>query len=107
MLKDQTSPYYAQIDPEGGQILNAQTLGFQTAWHRHGRQRPPDHRPPTRLRLAQRRHAHRAPRRRKRTVGYAERAYSLINRYQFNTGIMKGVVVGLSTSYQQNYRADT
>ena len=38
-------------------------------------------------------------------AGYAERAYSIINRYQFDGGALKGVVVGLSTSYQQNYRA--
>jgi hypothetical protein len=39
------------------------------------------------------------------TVGYAERAYSVINRYQFDRGMLRGLVVGLSTSYQQNYRA--
>ncbi len=104
MLKDQTSPYYAQIDPEGGQILNAQTLGLQTPGIGTGVNGLPitDHQlgfvSPSGGSLIVRRAG-------EATVGYAERAYSLINRYQFNTGVLKGFVVGLSTSYQQNYRA--
>ena len=104
MLKDQTSLYYAQIDPEGGQILNAQTLGLQTPGIGTGVNGLPitDHQlgfvSPSGGSLIVRRAG-------EATVGYSERAYSVINRYQFNTGVLKGFVVGLSTSYQQNYRA--
>ena len=39
------------------------------------------------------------------TVGYAERAYSLVNNYRFTEGRLRGFTLGLVTSYQQNYRA--
>ena len=40
-----------------------------------------------------------------KTTGYAERAYSLINRYQFSEGRLRGLVLGLDTTYQEKYRA--
>ena len=104
MLKDQTSPYYAQLDQESGQILNAQTLGLTTPGIGTGVNGLPitEHQlgfvSPSGGALIVRRAG-------ERTVGYAERSYSVINRYQFSTGRLKGLVLGLSTSYQQNYRA--
>ena len=38
------------------------------------------------------------------TIGYAERSYSLINRYQFDQGMLRGFVVGLSSSLRDNHR---
>lgn len=40
----------------------------------------------------------------RKTVGYPELSYSLINRHQFHEGRRRGVIIGLSTSYQQGYR---
>jgi outer membrane receptor protein involved in Fe transport len=104
MLKDQTSPYFAQLDIKSGQILNAQTLGLLTPGIGTG---------VNGLSLTNHQLGFISPsggtlivrRAGEATVGYAERAYSVINRYQFDRGVLKGVVVGLSTSYQQNYRA--
>src|SRR4030095_8003772 len=31
MMRDRSSAYFATLDPESGQILNAQTLGLRTA----------------------------------------------------------------------------
>ena len=38
------------------------------------------------------------------TFGYAERSYSLINRFQFDRGMFRGLVVGLSSSLRDNHR---
>jgi hypothetical protein len=64
MMKDPTSPYYAQLDPECGQILNADALGLLTPGVGTRRDGTPAEPAPTRIRLALRRHADRAPRRR-------------------------------------------
>ena len=104
MLKDPTSLYFAQLDIESGQILNAQTLGLLTPGVGTTANGLPitDHQlgfvSPSGGTLIVRRAG-------EATVGYAERAYSVINRYQFDRGMLRGLVVGLSTSYQQNYRA--
>ena len=39
------------------------------------------------------------------TVGYAERSYSWVNTYRIAEGRLRGLSVGLVSSYQQNYRA--
>ena len=39
-----------------------------------------------------------------KTIGYAERSYSLINRFQFDQGPLRGLVVGLSSSLRHNQR---
>jgi len=104
MLKDPNSLYFAQLDVESGQILNAQTLGMLTPGVGTGVVGLPitQHQlgfvSPSGGSLIVRKTG-------EATVGYAERAYSIINRYQFDRGLLKGLVVGLSSSYQQNYRA--
>lgn len=104
MLKDPTSPYVARLDVESGQILNAEQLGMKTPGVGTG---------VTGLPTTQNQLGFVAPsggtfiarRAGEKTTGYAERSYSLINRYQFTEGRLRGLVAGLSTSYQENYRA--
>ena len=38
------------------------------------------------------------------TFGYAERSYSIINRFQFDEGRLRGLVLGLSSSLRENHR---
>lgn len=104
MMKDPTSPYYAQLDPESGYILNAQALGLLT---------PGIGTNETGLPVSEHQLGFVSPsggtiivrRSGEKTVGYAERSYSLINRYQFTQGRLRGLVVGLSTSLRENHRA--
>src|SRR5262249_43695767 len=104
MMKDSNSPYFARLDVESGQILNADQLGLRSAGVGTGVTGLPikDHQlgfvSPSGGSLIARVAG-------ERTVGYAERAYSLINRYQVSEGRLRGLVVGLSTSYQEKYRA--
>ena len=103
MMKDPTSPYVAQLDVESGQILNADTLGLLTPVPTPG---------VTGLPLAQHQLGFVSPsggslivrRAGEKTFGYAERSYSLINRYQFDQGALRGLVVGLSSSLRDNQR---
>ncbi len=103
MMKDPQSPYYAQIDSEGGQILNAQNLGLLAAGVGTGINGLPitDHQlgfvSPTNGTLIVRRAG-------EATVGYAEKSYSWVNTYRFTDGRLRGLSVGLVSSYQQNYR---
>lgn len=103
MMKDPTSPYFAQIDPEGGQILNAQNIGLFTPGVATGVNGLPitDHQlgfvSPTGGTLIVRRAG-------EATVGYAEKSYSWVNTYRFNEGRLRGLSTGLVSSYQQNYR---
>jgi outer membrane receptor protein involved in Fe transport len=105
MLRDQseTNPYRAQLDLESGQILNAQQLGMLTPGVGTGATGLPitDHQlgfvSPTGGSLIVRRAG-------EKTVGYAERAYSMVNTYRFSEGRLRGLSAGLITSYQQNYR---
>jgi outer membrane receptor protein involved in Fe transport len=104
MMKDPTSPYYAQLDRESGQILNPQALhldtpgvgtnvtGLPIADHQLGFTSPSGG--SLIVRLAG-----------ERTVGYAERSYSLLNRYQFSSGFLRGLVAGLGTTFQEKFRA--
>ncbi len=103
MMKDPTSPYAAQLDIESGQILNAQLLGLLTPGVGTG---------VTGVPLAQHQLGFVSPsggtlivrRAGEKTFGYAERSYSLINRYQFDQGMLRGLVVGLSSSLKDNQR---
>jgi len=100
MLRDTASPYFAQLDIESGQILNAQTLGLLTPGVGTNVDGLPitDHQlgfvSPSGGTLIVRRAG-------EATVGYAVRAYSVINRYQLSRGPLKGLVVGLSTSFAE------
>ncbi len=105
MLKDPTGSYYAMPDTESGQITNANVLTFMRM--------PGVGTGVTGLPVSENQLGFVSPsgggfiarRAGEKTTGYAERAYSLINRYQFSEGRLRGLTVGLSTSYQQNYRA--
>lgn len=104
MMKDPSSPYYALIDPEGGQIVNARNLGLDT---------PGVGTDVTGLPITDHQLGFVSPsggtvivrRAGEKTVGYAERSYSLVNRYQFTEGKLRGLVLGLSTSLRENHRA--
>jgi outer membrane receptor protein involved in Fe transport len=104
MMKDPNSPYYAQIDIEGGQILNAQQLGLLTPGVGTGVNGLPitQHQlgfvSPSGGTLIVRRAG-------EATVGYAERSYSWVNTYRIAEGRLRGLSLGLVSSYQQNYRA--
>lgn len=104
MLRDPNSPYYATIDREGGQITNAQNLGLLTPGVGTGVNGLPitDHQlgfvSPSGGTLIVRRAG-------EQTAGYAERAYSLVNTYTFTEGRLRGLRLGLTSSFQQNHRA--
>ena len=103
MMKDASSPYFADLNPNGGYIRNAQQLGLLTPGvgtnvtglpiteHQLGFTSP------TGGTLIVRKAG-------EKTTGYAERAYSVVNTYRFSEGRLRGVSLGLITSYQQNYR---
>lgn len=103
MMKDQASPYYAILDPEGGYITNSQQLGLRTTGVGTGA---------TGLPLSEHQLGFVSPlggavivrRAGEATVGYAERAYSLVNTYRISEGRLRGLSLGLISSYQQNYR---
>ena len=103
MMKDPNSPYVAQLDIESGQILNAELLGLLTPGVGTAVTGLPlsDHQlgfiSPSGGSLIVRRAG-------EKTIGYAERSYSLINRYQFDHGMFRGLVVGLSSSLKDNQR---
>ena len=102
MMKDSSSPYYATLDPDSGQILNMQTLGLSTAGVGTGRNGLPisGHQlgfvPPASSIIVRRSG--------EGTTGYAENAFSVINRFQIREGRLAGLVCGLSTIYQQGIR---
>ncbi len=105
MLRDQseTNPYRAQLDIESGQILNAETLGLRTAGVGTDE---------TGLPITEHQLGFVSPsggvivvkKAGEKTVNYAERSYSLVNRYQFSGGRLNGLVLGLSSSLRENHR---
>lgn len=103
MLKDPASPYFANLDPDSGQILNSQFLGMRSASVGTGATGLPitQHQlgfvPPTADIIVRRAG--------EPTTGYAENAWSMINRYQFTEGRLRGLVLGVSSIYQQKFRA--
>ena len=102
MLKDPTSPYFATLDPDSGQIINAQNLGLRTTGvgtlrpgqpisaHQLGFVPPVT---PIIVRKAG-----------EPTTGYAENSFSFINRFQISEGRLRGLVFGLATVYQVGFR---
>ena len=103
MMKDRASPYFATLDPDSGQILNAQTLGLRTSGVGTDRTGLPisGHQlgftPPTGTVIVRRAG--------EVTTGYAENSFSIINRFQVTGGRLRGLVLGLSTIYQDGFRA--
>ena len=103
MLRDQSSPYFAQLDPDSGQILNAQTLLLRTAGVGTN---------VTGLPITEHQLGFVSPsggvivvkRAGEKTVNYAERSYSVVNRYQFSEGRVRGLVLGLSSSLREKHR---
>ena len=103
MLRNPSSQYFATLDPESGQILNAETLGLRTAGVGTNE---------TGLPITEHQLGFVSPsagtiivkKAGEKTVNYAERSYSLVNRYQFSEGRLNGLVVGLSSSLRQNHR---
>ena len=104
MMRDPASPYYALVDREGGQITNAQQLGLDTPGVGTGVAGLPitDHQlgfvSPSGGTWIVRRAG-------EKTTGYAERAYSFVNSYAFYEGRLRGLRLGLTSSFQQNHRA--
>ena len=102
MLRDRTSPYFAQLDPESGRILNAQQLGLLTTGVGTNRNGLPisAHQlgfvPPADTIVV--RKAGEA------TTGYAQNALSLVNRFAVGAGPLRGTVLGWSLQYRQGLR---
>ena len=106
MLRDQSesNPYRAQLDNESGQILNAQALFLRTAGVGTNE---------TGLPITEHQLGFASPsggviivkKAGEKTVNYAERSYSLVNRYQFSGGRLNGLVLGLSSSLRTSHRA--
>jgi outer membrane receptor protein involved in Fe transport len=102
MLRDPGSPYFAQLDPDSGQILNATAIGLATAGVGTGRIGLP-------ISFHQLGFTPVAPeiivrRAGERTTGYPEHSFSIINRYQFGSGPLRGLVAGLTSVYQTGIR---
>ncbi len=103
MMRDPSSQYYALLDQESGYIINNEQLGLMTPGvgtnvtglpitdHQLGFTSPSGGTIVVRQAGEQ-------------TTRYAERSISLVNRYQFTQGRLRGLVVGLSTSFQDNFR---
>jgi outer membrane receptor for ferric coprogen and ferric-rhodotorulic acid len=102
MMQDRGSPYFATLDPESGQITNAQSLGLLTPGVGTSRAGLPisSHQlgftPPTQTIVVRRAGDS--------TTGYAENAFSLVNRFQVREGRLRGLVFGASTVYQRGVR---
>lgn len=103
MLKDPNSPYFANLDPDSGQILNSQFLGLRNTGIGTGA---------TGLPISQHQLGFVPPvadiivrKAGEPTTGYAENAWSMINRYQVGSGRLRGLVLGVSSVYQQKFRA--
>jgi outer membrane receptor protein involved in Fe transport len=102
MLKDPSSPYFAVLDPDSGHIINMQELGLLTAGVGTGRNglAISNHQlgfvPPSKTIIVRRAG--------ERTTGYAENAFSVVNRFQVREGRLAGLVFGLSTIYQRGLR---
>jgi len=103
MMRDANSPYFATLDPDSGQILNAQSLGLRTTGvgtlrtglsiseHQLGFRPPVE---PFIIRKAG-----------EVTTGYAENQFSMINRFQVQEGRFRGLVLGLANVYRKGFRA--
>ncbi|MDO8544445.1 MAG: hypothetical protein Q7S40_28735 [Opitutaceae bacterium] len=102
MMRDSNSPYFAVLDPDSGQILNASTLGLTADGVGTGRTSLPisDHQvgfTPASPTIIVRRSG-------EMTAGYPEHSFSVINRFQFREGRLRGMVLGLASIYQNGFR---
>jgi hypothetical protein len=102
MLRDRANPYYAVLDPDSGRILNAQALGLLTPGVGTAR---------TGLAISQHQLGFTPPadtivvrQAGESTTGYAENAFSLINRFQVSGGPLRGLVVGAATVVRDGIR---
>ena len=95
--------FRSTLDPDSGQILNSDLLGLRRTGVATGTNGLPitDHQlgfvPPAPEIIVRKAG--------EPTTGYAEHAWSMINRYQFDEGTLRGFVVGVATVYQQKFRA--
>ncbi len=102
MMKDRASPYFADLDPDSGAILNSQALGLRTTGvgttktalpisaHQLGFVPPVPE-------LIVRKSG-------EATSGYSENSFSMINRFQVSEGRFRGLVGGLATTYARSFR---
>ena len=102
MMKDRASPYFADLDPDSGAILNSQALGLRTTGvgttktalpisaHQLGFVPPVPE-------LIVRKSG-------EATSGYSENSFSMINRFQVSAGRFRGLVGGLATTYARSFR---
>lgn len=102
MLKDPSSSYFAQLDPDSGQILNAAALGLDAAGvgtnvtglaiseHQLGFV------PPSPQRIVRKSG--------EKNGGFGEDSFSMINRYRFQEGALKNLVIGWAVIYQNGVR---
>jgi hypothetical protein len=102
MLRDPASPYFATLDPESGFITNASTILLTTPGVGTGR---------TGLDISNHQLGFRPPapeiivrKAGERTTGYAERSFSLINRFQVSEGKLRGTVFGVTTVIRDGLR---
>ncbi len=104
MMKDPVGLYFAQLEPYGGYIINSQALKLTTPGVGTGRVGLPitDHQlgyvSPSNGIIIVRKAG-------EKTFGYPEQNYNLINRYKFTKGLLNGLVVGMSATYQRKQRA--
>lgn len=102
MMRDRASPYFANLDPDSGAILNSQALGLRTTGVGTTRTGLPisAHQlgfvPPL-PELIVRKSG-------EATSGYSENSFSMINRFQVSEGRLRGLVGGLATTYARNFR---
>jgi hypothetical protein len=103
MMRDPNSPYFAQLDPDSGQILNSLFLGLRTTGVGTTRTGLPisNHQlgftPPNSAIIVRKAG--------EVTTGYAENQFSMINRYQVQEGRFRGLVLGMGTVYRRGFRA--
>jgi len=104
MLKnpDPNNPYFANLDPDSGAILNSQALGLRTTGVGTNK---------TALPISQHQLGFVPPvpeiivrRAGEVTTGYAENSFSMINRFQVSEGRFRGLVTGLATTYARSFR---
>ncbi len=102
MMRDRNNPYYAVLDPDSGRITNPQQLSLLTTGVGTARTGLPvsNHQlgfvPPTDSIIVRKAG--------ETTTGYAEDAFSLINRFQIRDGKLRGTVFGISTIYKVGIR---
>jgi hypothetical protein len=102
MLRDRSSPYFATLDPDSGQLTNATALGLFSDGIGTGR---------TGLAISNHQLGFTPPQQSivvrkagERTTGYPEHSLSIVNRFELSRGGLRGTVVGFSTQYMRGIR---